>query len=162
MSTIYLLDTIHTTDTNYEIGNKSRCVMKRFYSVEEMADASGFSVGTVRNWIKEGSLHAIQSAKRGAFRIPAGSYDKKLGELGIGPELTVRLLPEYPIREMSVDEFYATSIAPRLEASGYPDVPQLLAAMEADAGLYQEYGDVASDYVRYLAELAATRQAAYA
>jgi len=132
--------------------------MKRFYSVEEMADATGYSAGTVRNWIAHGVLYAIQGSHRGAFRIPAGSYQKRLGELGIEPELTVELLPESPVRQMSADEFYATVIAPRLTESGFSDVPHLLSAMEHEARLYREYGDIVTDYVRYLEERESARE----
>jgi len=103
-------------------------------------------------------LYAIQSSHRGAFRIPAGSYQKRLGELGIEPELTVELLPESPVRQMSADEFYATVIAPRLTESGFSDVPHLLSAMEHEARIYREYGDIVTDYVRYLEERESARE----
>src|SRR5690348_3674640 len=81
-----------TTQTTY-LGRARGEAMKTFYSVEEVADATGYSAATVRNWIRDGDLFAIQSAKRGAFRVPASALEKRLGDLGIGRELTVSVLP---------------------------------------------------------------------
>ena len=59
--------------------------MRKFYTVDELALASGVSVGTIRNRIKDGTLFAVQSKDRGAFRIPVGAYQRYLAGLGLAP-----------------------------------------------------------------------------
>ncbi len=128
--------------------------MKSFYTVKDVADATGFSPGTIQNRIGEGKLFAIQATERGAFRIPASAYHAYLASLGIRPP-AVEMLPPTEFVETSPRELYEREIAPVLAREGYEDVPALLRAIEGDPSLYERYRDVIHVYNTYIARAAA-------
>jgi hypothetical protein len=123
---------------------------KRFYSVRELALASGFSPGTIQNRINQGEIFAVQSARRGAYRIPASSYRKYLATLGIEDEAPT-FLPPTDFELTSSAELLEREIQPALERSGYRDMPSLLAAVESDPGLFEQYRDAIHVYTEFLA-----------
>jgi len=133
-------------------------VEKKFYSVRELAEASGYSVGTIHNRIAEGEIFAVQGARRGAFRIPAASLWAYLGSLGIAPKPTTSFLPPTQFVETSAAELFRREIEPVLERAGYPDMPTLLRSVEIDPSLYERYRDAIHAYATYLAQTAQARE----
>ncbi len=130
------------------------CAMKKFYTVDELADASGVSVGTIRNRIKDGTLFAVQSKDRGAFRIPVGAYQRYLAGLGLAPAVEVSLTPRTKFHEMGPSEIHELHIAPVLEQGGFADMPELLRAVEAEPPLWHRYRDAIEIYQTYLQGMA--------
>jgi hypothetical protein len=128
--------------------------MKRFYSVKEMAEASGYSPGTVQHRIAAGQIFAVQGSDRGAYRIPASAYFAYLAELGIAQKPPVEVLPPSEFETMTVDEIYAREVAPALTAAGYPDMPALLRAADEDPTLFLQYRDAIHVYGTFLARKA--------
>lgn len=57
--------------------------MKRFLTVEEVADMFGVHPVTVRRWIEAGHIQAVRPGRR-AFRIPAAEVDR-LSALTVKP-----------------------------------------------------------------------------
>jgi hypothetical protein len=129
--------------------------MKRFYSVRELAQESGYSPGTIQARIGEGRIFAVQGRERGAFRIPAAAYEAYLAEIGLRPKPQVRLLAPTAFQEMTANELYRREIAPVLERAGFEDVPALLRAAESDAAVYLRYEEVIHVYQTFLARKAA-------
>jgi hypothetical protein len=133
-------------------------VDKKFYSVRELAEASGYSVGTIQNRIAGGDIFAVQGARRGAFRIPAASYQAYLASLGVSPKPSTSFLPPTQFVETSASELFRREIEPVLERAGYPDMPTLLRAVEVDPSLYERYRDAIHAYATYLAQAAQARE----
>jgi excisionase family DNA binding protein len=126
-----------------------------FYSVEEAAAELGFSGQTIRNRIADGSLFAIQSAKRGAFRIPARALEAYRAGLGKSPKPNLELLPTRKSVTVSAQEYYQQVIAPALAKTGAEDMPALLRRIEGDPSLYEGFADLVSAYDNYLRDMAA-------
>ena len=131
---------------------------KRFYSVRDLATASGFSTATIQNRIAAGEIFAVQGASRGAFRIPASSYWKYLGSLGIATEAETTYLPPSAFELTSPAKLFDQEIRPALERSGYPDMPALLRAVEQTPELFEAYRDAIHVYTTFLAARAAERR----
>jgi len=124
--------------------------VKAFYTVKELADASGFSAGTIQNRIRDGEIFAVQSVRRGAFRIPASAYLSYLAKIGKGPRPTTAFLPDREFTETGPRELYDREIAPVLRAGGFRDMPALLRAVEAEPDLFDRYRDAIHVYTAYL------------
>lgn len=128
---------------------------KKFYSVSDLVEATGYSAGTIQKRIKSGEIFAVQGADHGAFRIPASSYNGYLASLGLGPELDVKLLPPTGFEMTDPDRIWAIDIAPALDAGGFADMSSLMAAVEADPTLYPAYKDAIRAYQTFLSARAA-------
>ena len=124
--------------------------MKKFHSVAELAEATGFSSGTIHKKIADGTIFAVQANERGAFRIPAYAFEDLLASLGLRDRHAKQLLPPTEFHVMGPDEVYALHIAPALARDGYEDVPALLRAIEGDPLLLESYEDVIRSYNDFL------------
>jgi hypothetical protein len=136
--------------------------MKRFYSVKELAEAAGYSPGTIQHRIASGQIFAIQGAERGAYRIPASSYFAYLHVLGLAPAPAIEVLPPTNFESSTPDQIYAQEVAPVLAAAGFPDMPTLLRAAGDDPTLIIRYRDAIHVYSTFLsrkAEELAAREA---
>lgn len=125
--------------------------MKRFYSVKDLAEASGYSPGTIQHRITAGQIFAVQGAERGAYRIPASSYFAYLQELGLASRPAVEVLAPSDFAVMTSDEIYAREVAPALEAAGFQDMSELLRAADQDPSLFVRYRDAIHVYSTFLA-----------
>jgi excisionase family DNA binding protein len=121
-----------------------------FFSVEEAAEKLGFSVGTVRNRIGDGSLFAFQSVKRGAWRIPSSALSEYMASLGIGPKFVPKLRPPTETQTVSTDDYFALRIAPRLHEAGVSNIGELMTKIEADPTSYAQFSEVFDMYATYL------------
>ena len=129
---------------------------KKFFTVKEVAEATGFSPATIQNRIAEGEIFAVQGMKRGAYRIPASAFAKYMAALGLGPSLSTEFLAPSVFVETTAQALYAQEIEPALRRAGYPDVPSLLRAVEDDPALFEAHRDLIHTYTSFLA--AASRE----
>ena len=123
---------------------------KKFYSVKDVAEATGFSPATIQNRIAEGELFAVQGTKRGAYRIPASAFAKYMSDLGLGPSLSTELLAPSVFVETTPQALYAEEIEPALRRAGFPDMPTLLRAVEEDPALFEAHREVIHAYTSFL------------
>ncbi len=129
----------------------------RFYTVPEVAEATGYSEQTVRNWIRAGELKAIQGKERGAFKVAEWALRERQERLGLISPPTIPMLPDTPTRTVDPEEFLALRIEPALRELGIESVSQLIAMAEADPSLYASHADLLRDagaYVRSRAQAA--------
>lgn len=123
---------------------------KKFYTVKEIAEATGFSPATIQNRITEGELFAVQGTKRGAYRIPASAFAKYMSDLGLGPSLSTEFLAPSVFVETTPEALYAEEIEPALRRAGFPDMPTLLRAIEDDPALFEAHREVIHTYTSFL------------
>lgn len=127
---------------------------KPFYSVSEVAKEFGVVPETVRTWIDNRLLFAIQPAgPNGAYRIPSQSlvvFRRRAEGRQPAPK---RVSRPARVQRVDLDALYRERIEPPCRETGLtPD--QLLRRLATDAGLVARYPSFAGDYGTYVNGLA--------
>lgn len=78
-------------------------LMKKTYSVKQLADALGFSTNTVYKYLLEGKIKATRLGKVGRFRIKEEEVMRLIGLKGEKPQIASRLSPSGAVT-FSADE----------------------------------------------------------
>jgi excisionase family DNA binding protein len=128
--------------------SRRRTAVKTHYTVTEVATEFGVTVATVRDWIAQRKLIAIQPAgSGGAYRVPARALDvfrSKSAQIR-----GRRGRPRIATRRMSPESLYAERIAPVLSETGLT-ADDLLRRMMTDMRLVARYPSFASDYSMFV------------
>ena len=119
--------------------------VKSFYTVQDVAREFEVSNQTVRNWIKDRKLVAIQPAStNGVYRIPTAAVSAMKRRMGTLPAPAVR--EEMPAAELpEPGAIYAERIQPVLEQTGatadeiIKRVAEGRSANQADVTFVREY-----------------------
>jgi len=132
--------------------------MKRFYSVPEAAQELEVSPQTVRNRIRSGALFAVQSTKRGAFKIHAQSLVVHKEKIGMLPahRMEVPPMPE-PEIAATAEAIYRRQVEPVLETVGVRSMSELIARAESDADYLDAVRDVLPAYKAFVDEAVGER-----
>lgn len=125
--------------------------MDGWMTVPEVAEEMGVSTQTVRNWIRSGSLGAVQVAERGAYRVPSIEIEF-FRERAVAAARRPR-----PIKTRDVttpEAFFQARIRPVLESTGESSAESLIARMRDDYSLSGRFPRFARDYAWYASLLA--------
>lgn len=125
--------------------------MEGWMTVPEVAAEMGVTTQTVRNWIRSGSLAAVQVTERGVYRVPSIEIEF-FRERAAAAARRPRAVKT---RDITTPEaFYQVRIRPVLEATDASSAEELIERMRDDYSLAGRFPRFARDYAWYASLLA--------
>lgn len=133
--------------------------VKSFYTVQDVALEFEVSNQTVRNWIKDRKLVAIQPAStNGVYRIPMAAVSAMKRRMGALPAPAVR--EEMPAAELpEPGAIYAERIQPVLERTG-ATADEIIKRVAEGRSASQADVTFVRDYARYAVRIARAQRLA--